>query len=104
MINHESKVALTYNIRGALLSTREKNQESGKIIPKIRYSTCQVRSLLEGRFVSNAISPKDGRPDRNRYPAAYSRWFKMSLRERLEWHLYNLVSAHEGGGMKYELV
>lgn len=103
MINHETKVALTYNIGGALLSTREKD-DTGKVVPKMRYSLCQVRTTLDNKFVLNAVHIKDGRPDRKRYPSVYSRWFKMSLIQRLEWHLANLVASHDGGGMKYELV
>jgi len=103
MINHETRVALTYNIGGALLSTREKDS-TGKTVPKMTYSLCQVRTTLGEEFVTFAISVKDGRPDRKRYPAIYSRWFKMSLLQRLEWHLVNLVSSHEGGGMSYKLI
>jgi hypothetical protein len=103
VINHESKVALTYNIGGALLSTRAKNDKN-ETVPLMRYSKCQVRLILDSTFVRNSTHIKDGRPDRSRYPAAYGRWFKMSLRERLEWHLHNLVASRDGGGMKYELV
>lgn len=104
MITNESRVALTYNVGGALLSTREKEPKSGETIIKNRYSQCQIRINLDTDFVQNAVSVKEGRPDRNRYSAVFGRWFKMSNRQRLEWHLYNLVASRDGGGMKYEIV
>jgi hypothetical protein len=101
----ERKILLTINLEGGLtqISKIVKNKKSGKKSRKNFKIPSLVRHKISlgEEFIKHSMS-LDGRPGVRQNFNVYANWKKMKPKERLEFHIKDLVTSIYG--VKYPLI
>jgi len=103
MIEKNSRVVVSFKIKGTLLKRGKYHNHNGRTLERPIYSDCKRRTTLTERFVQHSIS-RESRPSRYQSFDAYISWYRMTEEQRLVWHIGNYVRATSGLQFEYELI